>query len=121
MILHANAGKVDADRLEGLLRSFGVLRAWQIFTTIAVSYLGLPESECPLYSPSDKKKACKILSIIMKEGNFGKFASAISLRPDGYFRGKFHSFRVISRRMLTLLPIDPSNVLKNYRTTIAGG
>jgi hypothetical protein len=50
-----------------------LMSEWKAFAAMAVDYLGFPISEMPLYDPDIRwsKKANRILSFIMKVGNFG--------------------------------------------------
>ncbi len=106
MLLHAHAGSIDETELKKCLQAFGLMRAWRKFTPIAVDVLGLPKPECPFYSSSCRRKAERILDIIMREGNFGKFIKRRSQRPADYWRGKFHTLTHISRRIFSIMRID---------------
>lgn len=121
MIMHAYHGSVDLSELEERLKEFGLLYAWRLFAPIAVEKLGLPEEECPLYSAKLSKRAERVLSLVMKEGNFGKNKDYESKRPEGYLRGKMYSFGVLTRRMLTRLPVDAVAVMKYYCSYVIKG
>lgn len=47
---------------------------WKAFSTLAVTYLGMPEDSIPLYSANSNwsRKANKIISFILTTGNFGR-------------------------------------------------
>ena len=107
--------------LEKLLREFGLSRAWRTFTPIAVGYLGLPEKECPLYSPRCISKARRILSLIIDEGNFGFFRRKTIRRPKGYIAGKTYSFLRYSGLLLRKFQIDPVTTAKVYTKYIHNG
>lgn len=114
MLLHVHSGEIDTAELKNCLQAFGLLHAWQMFTPLLVDHLGLPESECPFYSPGYGLKAEKILAIIMREGNFGRLAKGATPRPAGYWEGKLHTFHRYSRRLLSLFGIDPVTVARAY-------
>lgn len=114
MILHAHSHEIDREELARLLKDFGMLKAWRLFTPIAVDHLGLPPDECPLYSPRCRHKADMILTFIIREGNFGRGISPASGRPKGYFRGKAFSFLHKSSRLYSKFRIYPRYVLRHH-------
>lgn len=121
MLLHANAGVIDTQELETRLKDFGLLHAWRTFTPIAVDRLDLPEEECPFYSPEFRPKAEKVMTFIMREGNFGQYSPDRTPRPEGYWHGKLHSFLYHRRRLLSLMPIDSLTVTRTYLRYVANG
>lgn len=114
MLLHSHAKEIDNAELKRLLEDFKLLKAWKRFAPIAVEYLGLPESECPCYSKKYLKEADKILSFILKEGNFGRAIRSKKKRPNGYWAGKLYSFQLITSRHYSKLFIDPQIVMRSY-------
>lgn len=114
MLLHAHRKEIDVSELETLLKDFGLLTPWRHFTPVAVEFLGLPASECPLYSPRHRGKACLILRHVLKEGNFGCNVRAGNPRPDGYLAGKLHSFRRRNATLINKFRIDPKGVSRAF-------
>lgn len=110
MILHAHAGAIDREELRARLTDFGLMRAWLMFAPIAVEHLGLPEEEFPFYSTRYRGKAEKILALVMRDGNFGRYTLGRTARPEGYWRGKLHTCVNYPRRLVTLLPIAPGRI-----------
>lgn len=121
LILHAVSGKIDQEELRRLLKDFRLLKAWRCFAPVAVENLGLPPEECPFYSAKYRRKAARILSIVMREGNFGKYSGKESVRPEGFLRGKLYSFWRQSRRTIGRLPVDPLMVAVGYMVFIKRG
>ncbi len=121
MLLHAHHKEIDTEELEKLLKDFRLLRGWKLFSPIAVNYVGLSEEECPLYSNNYPKQSFKILSFILKEGNFGRASQDKSKRPDGYLAGKIYSFCRNSSRMKSKVTIDPHTILLSYSSYIFRG
>lgn len=121
MLLHAHYKDINDAELEKRLREFGLLRGWKLFSSIAVSQLGLPKSECPLYTDTNPKLSNKILSFILKEGNFGRASHLKSNRPKGYIAGKIYSFIQNSKRMSSKFSVDPNTILLNYGSYIYKG
>lgn len=121
MILHAHYKDINVTELEKLLRKFHLLRGWRLFTPIAVGYLGLSESECPLYSQKYVKDAENILSFILKEGNFGRASQRKYNRPKGYIAGKLYSFYHHSRKQISKWSIDPYIILRYHFSYVLKG
>lgn len=121
LILHANCRDIDCVELEKLLKDFRLFDAWKSFTPIAVERLGLPEEECPFYSSEYGKKSERILSFILKDGNFGRYADDKFKLPDGYIRRKVYCFRWISKNLFSRFFIDPQNVMMCYLDFICKG
>lgn len=121
MLMHAHAKDINPFELEKILKEYRLLSGWKSFAPIAVDYLGLPEAECPMYSIHNRKKSERILSIIMKEGNFGRASRNHNPRPESYIAGKIHSFRLNSLRLFKRLPIDPRTITRTYLSYIYKG
>ena len=121
MLMHAHAKDIDLFGLERILKEFRLLRAWRMFTPIAVDHLGLPPEECPFYSPKAQGEAERILSFVMKEGNFGKTRLPDSVRPSGYFAGKLYSFKRHSACVRSKFRIDPHTISRTYCSYLIKG
>lgn len=121
MLLHTHAAGIDRQELEKLLKDFGLLRAWRIFTPIAVDHLGLPQDQCPLYSPKYRRKAGMALSFIMREGNFGQGRRPVMKRPQGYIMGKAYSFIISTSRLYSKLCFDPVTIIAFHAGLIRNG
>lgn len=114
MLMHAHVKEINPVELERILKDFHLMRAWEIFAPIAVEHLGLPSEECPFYSSKNSGKAERVLSFILKEGNFGSSMRKDSIRPDGYLAGKLYSLKRHSARMYSKLRIDPYTISRTY-------
>lgn len=112
-LLHAHAPAIDRDELETLLCRFDLLPGWKMFGCIAVDRLGLPVGEFPFYSPRHRAQSERILAMILREGNFGRYAPTTE-RPEGYWRGKLHSYLRHQRRFSALFSIAPGEVVWAY-------
>ena len=64
---------IDKELLEERLNKMGLMSEWKAFGALAVDKLGMPADAMPFYSSekSWKRKADRILSFIIKTGNFG--------------------------------------------------
>jgi len=121
--LHTFHGHIDVASLKNTLRRLQLLNVWKAFAYIAVTYLGLPESECPLYTGSMSSKSVRMLDIIMSEGNFGQYDETRHkfVRPAGYAAGKLHSFRITASRFIRLLCIFPMKTLQFFASYFVNG
>lgn len=115
MYLHRFHNEIDTQTLEKDLRSFRLKKVWELFSDIAVRYLGLPAEECPLYKGKVSKRSEKVLEMIFAEGNFGKHSDRHSVpRPAGYTAGKLHSLKLSLGRYARLFGIFPLEALKCF-------
>lgn len=114
VLLHAHSSIIDYGKLEILLERFGLLRGWKMFGCIAVERLGLPVQEFPFYTTRYRARSEKILAIIVCEGNFGRYAPEQTPRPNGYWRGKLHSYMRHWKRFSSLFSIAPRDVMWSY-------
>ncbi len=114
MLVHKYHREIDPDVLAGMLRRLGLLRGWRMFMSIAVRYLGMPEKESLLYNARLDAVSGRILTAILKEGNFGRTVLRQVKRPNGYFSGKIHSMRLMTRKMASKLWVDPSFITRFY-------
>lgn len=72
-LLYTNQETINRDLLEKRLRSMGVMSEWKTFASLSVAYLGMPEKVMPFYSSSKRwrRKSDRVVSLILKTGNFG--------------------------------------------------
>lgn len=120
-LLHANHGKINHDYLSDVLCKMNLMKEWKVFGYIAVNYLGLSVEEMPFYDARCKKKAEKVLNLIMLEGNFGKENLKNHIRPKGYVAGKLYSFRKRFERNLRVLRIFPMESLRHITKVFVCG
>ncbi len=114
MLLHSHAKEIDHAELKRLLEDFKLLKAWQMFAPIAVRYLGLPEKECPFYSPRYERKASRILNFIIKEGNFGRSKQKQRKISERYLARKVSTLKFLTSQYMSKSIIDPKLVLGSY-------
>lgn len=115
MYLHRFHKDIDTKTLEKDLRAFRLRKVWELFSDIAVRYLGLPAQECPLYKGKISKRSETVLEMIFEEGNFGKFSEHRSTpRPAGYTAGKLHSLKLSLGRYFRLLRVFPIEAFRCF-------
>ena len=57
--------------LEERLRIMGLMTEWKVFGALAVDTLGMPEEAMPFYDARYHAKSEKVLTRVLKSGNFG--------------------------------------------------
>ncbi|MFV0417418.1 MAG: nucleotidyltransferase family protein [Dysgonomonas sp.] len=114
LYLHAFHDQINKDELLATLKSFDLLKPWQIFGDIIVSYLGLTKSEFPFYTQKFPTKSNKVLTKILQVGNFGFYNSNKSKRPEEFLRGKLHSLYIKQKWLSNILDIFPKEILAFY-------
>ena len=115
IFLHKFHQEIDRQSLEKNLVRFDLMRAWQMFGSVAVKALGLPAHECSLYTGKYDDKVEKILEVIWSEGNFGMHSKHHKAhRPKGHFAGKLHSFQQYTCRIFRIMSISPKDVWKSW-------
>lgn len=66
--------KLNHGLLEQRIRKMGLMSEWKVLATLAVQYLGMPESAMPMFGSSVqefKSKADRLMAFILEVGNFG--------------------------------------------------
>lgn len=97
--------------LESRIREAGLMTEWRSFATLAVQYLGMPETAMPMFGSSVqvfKGKAERIMKFVMEVGNFGHNQMR-DYSGQSYLVRKFNSFWGRLSDMLrhfTLFPKD---------------
>jgi hypothetical protein len=109
----AAKSSLDLSELKARLEKFSLMQAWQIFGNIVVRYLGLPVEKMPFYSESCSSSADRCLSIILTEGNFGRYGKGKYARrkSDSYSQRKSKALRLTSKRLWRKSVIFPWDVL----------
>lgn len=107
LLLHSHADAFDRNALKTCLNDFGLFYTWQLFSTIAVEHLGLPEEEFPFYTTRYRQRAEKVLDSVIRGGNFGWYAWRPMDFPANYWHKKLYSFIRYQRVLLSRLWIAP--------------
>lgn len=73
-LLWTYRSSINRDLLGERLNKMGMMTEWKVFASLAVDYLGMPETAMPFYENSLrlKKKSQSVLDIIFETGNFGQ-------------------------------------------------
>ncbi len=100
-LLYRYKNTIKQELIEQRIRRMGLLSEWKAFASFAVEYLGMPVDAMPLYDESAKwkRKARKICSFILQDGNMGHNYDTSYYSKHPYLVRKFISF---SRRVKNL-------------------
>jgi hypothetical protein len=114
--LHVHNQTINRIQLKEHLKKLGLWYPWVVFASIAVEHLGLPADECPFYNVLYSDDALRIVRLIYREGNFGKFNPMVLKRQNKkkYLSKKFVSFRLHSERFMTIACIFPRETTRRY-------
>lgn len=110
-----NSERIDWPELDRMINKLGFKRVFRAFCHFEVEYIGLkPDRILSRFYQEDSYDP-KTLSIILEEvmatGNFGKYDERETIRPKGYWRGKFYTLKRIVRRSFRLWKLSPSETL----------
>ena len=81
----------------------------------------MPEEEFPFFDRVQEGKTDKILSRVLKEGNFGKERGVYKNRGTNYLLNKTRSFFGHICKSADLVTVFPKQVWHQYKSTIVGG
>lgn len=112
LFLHANKDVLDRDNLRSLLEQMGMLKPWQIFGTVLVEYMGLPQEEFPLYEESDKTDW--VLAYILSDGNFGRSTKYYTRRSESYFLTKLNAIWCHITRGIQMMRVFPRQEIRHF-------
>ena len=119
--LHAYYGQLDLDKLNHWIRSMHLLKPWQTFGRLMVDNLGLPESEMPFYEASRRRRASKLFTRIMAEGNFRRPNRFKRIKPKGVIMRRLHAFIGIFVNFFQLASIFPDQAFREMKTALKVG
>lgn len=109
---------LDYQLLGRRLREMGLMSEWQVFGSLAVNTLGMPREAMPFYDDSCRysRKANRVLSHVLKCGNFGH-NNDLSYRTK--YSGVTYKFVATRRRFwdfISLVPVFPIDAPKFFVT-----
>lgn len=106
MFLHHCADKIDWLQHHEYLHQMRMERAWRIFTCICVDYLGMSlPSQVESFSHQEKMWAEKMMTDIMRVGNFGRGEYVFHHRG---FKDAFNNYCWVAKRCWNLGFVCPS-------------
>lgn len=122
-LLWTYRSRIDKELLETRICRMGMMPKWKSFAALAVDCLGMPVEVMPLYSDEKrwKKKAGRIMSLIMESGNFGHGRDQRYKEKHSAFVSNIISFGVYTKYNLLQFSIFPWDAVKGWKTTISKG
>jgi len=121
MTLHAYHGQLDIEKLNRWLTDMHLMKPWQTFGYLWVNDLGLPETEMPFYDARCQRRAHKLYSCIMEEGNFRRKRSFKYNRPKRKLWQKLHAFICIFIDGFHTAKVFPDVAFREMRTALQLG
>ena len=102
--------------LESRIKEAGVMTEWKAFAAFTVEYLGMPVDAMPLYSDSGKwkRKARRILKMVMESGNFGHNRDMSYKEKYPFMVRCAISFWMYTRMALERSSISPRNTIMSW-------
>lgn len=119
--LHTYSSTLDLSYLENILKTFGLMKPWQVFGCFLVKDLGLPENEFPFYNPKYLRKVSQVRKYVMTDGNFGINLKTNSNADESYFSRKFRSIKRHISRVIRMFAIFPQHSLLRLGTVFTLG
>lgn len=114
MTLHSYLGSqavksesFDVEKLRSWLTTMHVMEPWQAFGWLLVECLGLPKAEMPFYSVSCRRRAQKLYTRVMAEGNFRRPNRFKYHKRKGRLAKKIHSLIVVFVEYFQLAAVFP--------------
>ena len=108
LLLHKTKDSALEDYLHTNLKQLHLLQAWQLYAYIMVTYLGLPQDECPLYRPSCAKKAELVLEYILEGHQLYSLSASDKQRvPKNVILRKLYTLRERLRAACAVSRIEP--------------
>ena len=122
-LLFTYKDSLNYELLESRIRKMGLMSEWKAFGALAIEYLGFPKDSMPLLNvdvnANLKKKADRILELVLESGNFGH-------NKDLSYRVKYKGFtyKLVSLwrrlcdfwRFATIFPLDAPRFFVTYVT-----
>ena len=119
--LHNYSKTLDISYLEEILKTFDLLKPWQVFGCFLVADLGLPANEFPLYNPKYSKNVHLVRRYVLTDGNFGVNLNFSQHNASGYISRKFISFKRHILRVIRLFVIFPKHSMKRLLSVFSVG
>lgn len=113
VLLHQFAGRIDLRQLKEDLAEFRLMEGWQLFGSVFVRYLGLPQSEFPFYREISEKKSERLARLVVDDGDFAKNVGRY-YKGTSFWGQKFYSFCGLNSRYWRIARISPSMALTTY-------
>lgn len=108
--------EIDRDLLSSRLDQVRLWSEWNVFSSLAVNYLGMPKEAIPFYrkSTSLDRKAARLMDHVLRTGNFGHNRDMSYLQRYPYLIRRVVSFQRVTRDIFHRLGIFPIDTVAFY-------
>ncbi|MBQ8520355.1 MAG: nucleotidyltransferase family protein [Bacteroides sp.] len=96
MALVALHGQTDPQELAVLSRQWNIYRWNQLLYALVVKYIGLPEKYLPFPTRTSPDR---LMDEIWASGNFGHGDERFGRRPEGKWKSKWHTWKIVSNKL----------------------
>lgn len=96
MALVKLAEKTDKQELEQTCRQWHIYRWHQLLYALLVKYIGMPEEYLPFPTHANPDK---LMDEVWESGNFGHGDERFGNRPDGKWKSKWHTWKIVSNKL----------------------
>lgn len=119
--LHAYQGQLDLEKLRTWLSSMHLMDSWQVFGSLIVKYIGLPETEMPFFRTGNQRREQRVFNLIMEEGNFRRSNRFKQRNPKRRLAQKPHLFLCIFADFFQMVQVFPNHALHELSIAIKTG
>lgn len=96
MALVRLAEQTDKQELEQLSRQWHIYRWHQLLYALLVKYIGMPEAYLPFPTTVNPDK---LMDEVWESGNFGHGDERFGNRPEGKWKSKWHTWKIVSNKL----------------------
>ena len=122
LFLHKHKADINLERLETILNEMDMMKPWQSFGCVLVDVLGMQAEDFPFYDKRKSGKVKGIMSLVIKEGNFGHEREFYKNRStESYFKRKAKSLYYHTLRSIRLFGQFPSHSVRQYMSVVTTG
>lgn len=116
-LLYTFREKLDLRVLEDRISRMGLLTEWKVFASLAVQYLGMPETAMPMFGSNVqefKRESARLMDFVLKVGNFGhnrevEWSNGFKRRTSLIWHRIADTFK-----LSFVFPLDAPRFLLNY-------
>lgn len=116
-LLYTFREKLNLRVLEDRISRMGLLTEWKVFASLAVQYLGMPETAMPMFGSNVhefKLEAARLMDFVLKVGNFGhnrevEWSNGFKRRTSLIWHRITDTFK-----LSFVFPLDAPKFLLNY-------
>lgn len=115
--------EIDLILLESRLKGVRLKSEWEVFASLAVNYLGMPEVAIPFYRKSAclDRKADRLMKLILRTGNFGHNRDMSYLQKHPCLIRKLISFLRVTQDSFYRMRVFPIDTVFFYIRYVLSG